>query len=245
MNYSIYKFTKSDCLIIAVKSAAIVFVIGFLFYSSPVCAVAFPFVFAFVLKIERVKKLTLQKRRLSEAFKELLRALSANLTAGYSAENAFKEAYADICRIYGVDCIMASEMYAILLKLANNGVLEELLADFGERSGIEDIRDFGEVFKIAKRSGGDISSVLKLCADTIREKMEVERDIKTLLTAKKFEQSIMNIVPFLIIAYVRFSSGGMLDCLYHNPAGITVMTICLAVYATAYLMAGKIVDIKI
>ena len=52
-------------------------------------------------------------------------------------------------------------------------------------------------------------------------------------------------VPLGIILYMRFSSIGMMNKLYGNPAGIIIMTLCLIVYGVAILLAGKITDIRV
>ena len=62
---------------------------------------------------------------------------------------------------------------------------------------------------------------------------------------KKLEQKIMNAVPFLIIFYVSSTSRGFFDVLYHNPAGIVVMTVCLGFYGAAYRLSRRIVEINI
>ena len=66
-----------------------------------------------------------------------------------------------------------------------------------------------------------------------------------LLAAKRLEQNIMSVIPFAIILYVSAASSGYFDVLYETIAGRTVMSICLAVYAAAYIMGVKITEVKI
>jgi len=55
----------------------------------------------------------------------------------------------------------------------------------------------------------------------------------------------MNVVPFFIIFYISLTSKGFFDVLYHNPVGILIMTICMAVYLAAFLLSEKIVEIEV
>jgi tight adherence protein B len=55
----------------------------------------------------------------------------------------------------------------------------------------------------------------------------------------------MCVIPFGIILYLRISSGSFLSVLYHNPVGITVMTLCLSIYAFSYVISEKLIDIKV
>ena len=38
------------------------------------------------------------------------------------------------------------------------------------------------------------------------------------------------LIPFLLYGYMQVSSKGFFDGLYHNPAGIAIMTVCLGLY---------------
>ena len=51
---------------------------------------------------------------------------------------------------------------------------------------------------------------------SVYEKMEVEEEIETLITAKKLEERIMMVMPYGIIFYLRVTNGEFLEILYHN-----------------------------
>lgn len=55
----------------------------------------------------------------------------------------------------------------------------------------------------------------------------------------------MNMVPFLIMAYLQLTSKGFFDCLYFNTAGILIMTGCLALYLAAFLISRKMIEIEV
>jgi len=120
-----------------------------------------------------------------------------------------------------------------------------LLLSLGERSGITDIREFGNVFAIAKRNGGNMTDILMRTSTVIGKKMEIDREIQVLISAKRMEQQIMNMVPFAIIVYISFTSPGFFDVLYHNALGVGIMTVCLVVYFIAYHISSRIIEISV
>ena len=87
--------------------------------------------------------------------------------------------------------------------------------------------------------------MIRQTVDIISDKIEVSRKISTVISSKKMEQSVMNVVPFGIVLYIDASSPGFFDSLYHNPFGILIMTIVLVIYIFAYLLAEKITDISL
>ena len=110
---------------------------------------------------------------------------------------------------------------------------------------MEEIRDFGEVFAIAKHSGGNMTDILSRTITLIQSRIEVETEIQVMLSAKKMEQHIMDLVPFFIIVYIQLSSPGFFDVLYHNMAGVLFMSICLVLYLSAFVLSEKILAIKV
>ncbi len=75
--------------------------------------------------------------------------------------------------------------------------------------------------------------------------MEIDTEIDLLLSSRRFEQKIMEGVPFFIIFYLGMSTEGFFDVLYHNPGGVIFMTGCLAAYLAAILLSDRIMAIEL
>lgn len=190
-------------------------------------------------------KKTQQARHLRLQFEEMLLSVETNMRAGYSVENAFREARKELSKRYGERELICRRLFSICQGLEHNMSLEFLLTQFGEESGVEEIREFGEVFAAAKRSGGRMSEILISSAQVIAEKINTEEEIQVMLTAKKMEGKIMQVVPFLLVLYLQSSSPGFFDPLYHNIIGYGVMTAMVVLYGTATLWARRIMDIRV
>ena len=98
---------------------------------------------------------------------------------------------------------------------------------------------------MARRSGGNMIGIIRNTAGQIRDKLEVRAEIETMLAARKYEFKVMAVIPFVMIAYMKFSFPEFMTILYGNPTGIGVMTACLAIYFGAYLLGEKIVNIEV
>lgn len=245
IDYGEYILNGREMLFYSVEGMLLIGIFAYFFYRSVwACLVLSP---TLLLFLRRKKKELAKKRRqeLHTQFGDAVLSVSANQKAGYSVENAFIEAYRDMTMLYGEESPICRELYTIGKGLENNVVLEKLLYDFGCRSHVQDIIQFAEVFIIAKRNGGNMTEILSVTADTIEQKTAVDKEIEVLLSSRKMEQKIMNAVPFFIIFYISLTSKGFFDVLYHNPAGVLIMTICLAVYLAAFILSGKIVEIEV
>ena len=72
-----------------------------------------------------------------------------------------------------------------------------------------------------------MTAVMERTAQTISSKAQTQREIETILSARRLEQKIMNGMPFLLVLYVKFTSPGYFDGMYHSLSGVVVMTVCL------------------
>lgn len=244
-DYGEYHFQGKEGLLYVMEGAAVVVMIGYFFYHSWIaCLGLTPLLFLFL----RDKKKELAGKRRQELgiqFKDMILSVAASQRAGYSIENAFRESYRDMEMLYGTKGLICTEIKHIIVGLDNNMLLEKLLYDLGQRSHEPDIMQFADIFRIAKRSGGNMTDILSKTAAVIEQKTETDKEIQLMIGAKKMEQKIMNAVPFLIIFYVSSTSKGFFDVLYHNLAGIAVMTACLGFYGAAYRLSRRIVEIEV
>ncbi len=181
-----------------------------------------------------------EERQLLLEFKECVLSVAGSLKAGYAVENAFGESIADMKVMFGEECRMVAELEKLRRGLQNNETLEGLLQDMGRRSGLEEIREFAEVFSIAKRNSGNIPDIIELYSKIISDRLELDAELQTLLAAKQLEQKVMNIMPFFIVLYLEYSNPGYFNMMYHSLFGVAVMTVCLVVYLCAYGLSERI-----
>lgn len=219
--------------------------VSLIFYNTPVVSLIFsPFLLVYCKNCRKEEKRR-REEQLAQQFKDGITAVAFALGVGYSIENSFAEAGREMYLLHGGESPIVREFDAICVRLRRNENIEDVLEAFAQSSGLEDVRYFAEVFRVAKRSGGDLIAISRRTAQIISDKLEVRKEIATIVSGKKMEQRVMNIVPFGIIVYLRLTSPEFIMPLYGNIVGVTVMTACLLVYLAAYVWGKKITDIRV
>lgn len=180
-----------------------------------------------------------------QQFKESMTALSASLRVGYSVENALKETAKDLRLLYPPDTRICKEFQYMMHQLEMHFTAEEILTGFARRVNLEEAESFVTVFLTAKRSGGDSVAIIRDTVKIICDKLEVSREIETLMAAKRMEFKVMTAIPFAMMLYMRTSFAEFMSVLYGNPLGIGIMTGCLVIYGGAWYMGRRIVHIEI
>lgn len=224
------------------KAALVTGLFAFFFYRSIWALLPMASVGWLYLRRSRFHRRRRKNKELLIQFKECIQAVAASMRAGYAVENAFTDSITDIRSMFGEGSAMERELQLLRQGLGNNVTLELLLQEMGQRSGMEEIQEFAEVFAIAKRSGGSIPVTIDAASTSISRRLEVEEEMETLLYARKLEQKVMNAMPFMIVWYVEVSNPGYFDGLYGNPAGAALMTVCLGIYLAAYALSERIFE---
>lgn len=245
MDYRKYRLSgkeKKKCLAVSLFFSL---VIAWLLYRSWHGVLSVLVIYPVYKEQKRREELEKKKWELLLGFKDAMQSVSAALMAGYSLENAWCESEREMAELYGKTALISTELRKINAAVKMNEPLEQKLMDFAKRSGCEDIWSFAEVFVFAKRSGGDFGKIIRTTIHKINDKIEVEREIATVISGKKMEQRVMNFVPAFILVYLNLTSEEFLAPLYGSLFGVCVMSAAFAVYLAAVMLAKKIVDIRV
>lgn len=240
-----FNMTRKEMVMAVVQGAVEIGVVAILFYNHIFAMVLLsPYLYYFMRKKE--KQLEAKKNSaIGSQFKDGMLAISASLAVGYSVENAFGEAVRELESLYGKNAILVGEFREIEKRISLNENVEDAIEKMAKKIRLEEAIYFAEVFRYAKRSGGNLIEIIKKTAQNISAKMEVKEDIEVVISGKKMEQKVMNLMPFGIIAYLRFGAAEFVEPLYGNLIGIVAMTACLAGYFGARILAEKITDITV
>ena len=119
--------------------------------------------------------------------------------------------------------------------------MEEVFLDFGKRSGVADIKQLAEIFAVVKRTGGNLTRVLRQTGSVLQDKIELKRELRTAIAAKQMEFRMMCAVPYGILLYLKLCAPAMSLSLYHNRFGIVFMWIVLGIHSGLKVWGGYII----
>ncbi len=239
-DYSVYRLNAGERALAFVIGFVVAVIVMQVFFGNiifdVICGIgtgiAFQPLLAGILKKRRKNKLLTQ-------FKDMLDSLNTSYSVGKNTMGAFQDAMNDMSLQYGANSYIGLELGRINIGLANVSSIEDLLADFAQRSGLEDVRTFADVFYSVNRRGGNIKSVISETKSIICEKIEIEQEIETVTSASKNSLYVIMVMPLLI---VPVTSGFMEDT---SPI-VSILTKlgAIVLFVVAFLIGNKITDIK-
>lgn len=262
INYKIYHMSANEKALYFILAFVIGAAVAYLFYGgigkdaygkptvvTYICDIAIMAVVGFIagrffLPIRREQIIVERKKKLRRQFIDLLDSLASSISSGKNVPNAFIAAREDLLVQYQTDSYIVQEVDNIISGIQNNIDVGSMLINFGERSGIQDIRTFGRVFETAYSKGANLKDVVRNCHLILSNKCEIEAEIETKVASNKNEQTIMIIMPILLIGMIKLSGPDFAEN-FTTPAGIICTTIAIASFVGAYLLGRKILKIEV
>ena len=242
MDYRNYTMTAKDTLV----GYGIGLVSGFLvmqiFYHYIFISVATGLLTGvFTLKSWKKFRIRRRQKQLLLQFKDFLESFSSSISAGRNITDAMRDSDKDLREGIGVEGLMTCEVERILSAMENNIPIRYSLYDLAERSGLEDIRTFADVFSVIADKGGDIRQVVNDTRNVINDKIETEQRIASLLSSGKHELTILLIMPLVVTLVMDY--GGITSSIAKGQ-NLIIKTVCLGIFLIAALLGRRIVRIK-
>ena len=254
-DYNVYVMSGKEKSLNIIFAAAVLFGVGCVFY-APVQFLSknwfLPALFMLLaLKWPKMRtKQIIEKRKkdLTVQFKDMLYALSSSLAAGKSVESGLQETLNDLRLIYpNEDAYIIQEISYIVRGLDMNETVEDMFGQFAERSHIEDIENFTDIFRTCKRTGGDIIQVIRSTSQTIGEKIEIQQEIATMISGKKLEFKVLMLTPLCLILLLTYTAGDYMAPVFElkKLVGPAVMTFAIFLFGAAYFVGTKVMKINV
>ncbi|MBP1961766.1 type II secretion system F family protein [Paenibacillus aceris] len=245
IDYQHYHLTAQQKATAILMLALPAFIVGYIFYKSFILAAVISAVGLVFPRIRKQQLIQIRKNKLYVQFKQALSCLSSSMTVGKSIETAFQETLEDLKLLYpDPACLIVIEFSIICRKVENGEPIEAALKNFADRSHLEDVISFTDVFLTCKRTGGNLVEVMKRTSAVIGEKLEITQDINVMIAQKRFESRVLLFAPIVIVAVLAFSSPEYMQPMY-TGSGVLIMSGCLSILGGCYMLTQKIMNIKV
>lgn len=261
-NYDVYNIKAGEKVVLFIVALAIGSALGYLFYGGLAkdefgepttttyilnilfCGVSTIITFCILLPYRRNSVIEKRRKELRRQFRELLDTLTTSIGSGKNVTDSFMSASKDLSLVYSEDDYIMLELKIIRNGIDNGLQIEDLLTDFGQRSGIEDIISFAGVFETCAQRGGNLKDIIRTVQEILADKMSVEEQIETVVSSSKMEQKIMLVMPVFIVGIIKMSDSDFANN-YATTTGVISTTVGLALFIFAYLLGKKMLNIKV
>lgn len=185
-----------------------------------------------------------RNKMLRQQFRDMLECLTTSLGAGKNVTDSFIAVQSDLAVQYEENAFILQELKVIISGMTNNQAIEDLLYDFGQRSGVKEILMFANIFKISYRKGGNIRDIIVNTNTMLKDKMEIAEEIETVITSGKSELTTMMVMPILLVGMIKMMSPDFAKN-FTSLTGIISTCVALVMFVVAYFVGRTIMEIKV
>lgn len=262
LNYKVYYMSKLEQMLYFLAAFAVGAVLGYLFFGGigkdefgnptllthvlnlSISVGVGIFTGIKFLPIRTQQILKKRNKALRQQFRDMLECLTTSLGAGKNVTDSFLAVQGDLAIQYEENAYILQELKAIISGMNNNQEIEDLLYDFGKRSGVREILMFSNIFKISYRKGGNIKDIICNTNEIMKDKMEIAEEIETVITSGKSELNMMMIMPILLVAMIKVMSPDFASN-FTTITGIIATLVALILFVAAFYIGRAVMEIKI
>jgi tight adherence protein B len=178
-------------------------------------------------------------KQLNDQLPQALSLISNGLRAGFS----FPQAMAVVGR--EMDAPIADEFSKVLRDNSYGKNMDEALLELSKRTADEDLDIFITTLLIHLQVGGDLSEILDTISETIRERVKLKGDIRTMTSQSQMSAVVIGILPVAIAVVMFILNPGYIGTLFTDPLGLMMVGIAGGMILLGAFFLTRIVKVKI
>ncbi len=123
--------------------------------------------------------------------------------------------------------------------------LEDALGSVAVRMATQDMEQVSLVAELHHQTGGNMAEVLDRVADAVRERAELNRELRTLTTQARMSRWIVSSLPPLLLLIIYALNPRYLSPLLHTETGEILLFVAGTMVVTGSLAMGRIARIEV
>lgn len=187
------------------------------------------------IRIKQRKRLALFNQQINDCLTLISNSLKAGFSFFQAVDLVSKEMQAPIAREFG----------RVLKEINLGASTEEALIDMVERVGSDDLDMVIQAVLIQRQVGGNLAEVLDTISHTIRERIRIQAEIKTLTAQGRMSGVIIGLLPVGLGIMMTMMNPSYFELLWTTTLGKVMIGMAVLLEIIGGLVIQKIVNIRI
>jgi len=224
-----WKITDVEYILIRVLGVILAFLLGWLIFGSVLAGIFLTAVALMVPPILLDRAIARRQKLFHQQLLDILTLIKGSVKAGYGLMQALDLAVNEVPP-------PASEEFGRVLYEVRLGLsLEDALFNLAERMENDDLQIVVTAIIINDQVGGNLTTVLESTVDTIRDRQQLQGEIRSLTSYARYVGNFLSLLPFITGIGIFFLSPG-----YFNTLTTSLITQVLFVVALLGIILGNV-----
>jgi tight adherence protein B len=180
-----------------------------------------------------------ERRAFDEQLPDNLQVVAAAMRAGHTfvgalalvAEDAPEPSRRELRRV------LADEQLGV--------ALADALNDVTARMNSRDFEHVALVAALQRETGGNTAEVIDAVTETIRERLDLRRLVRTLTAQGRLAGWVVTALPVALLVFISIINPRYIHPLFHRTAGVIALGVAAVMLVSGFLIIRRIVDIKV
>jgi tight adherence protein B len=193
----------------------------------------------FVLRGVILARMARKRRLFGDQLPDNLDVLASGLRAGHSLVGSLATVVSDAPEPSRTEFqrVVADEQLGI--------ELADALGAVGKRMRSRDMEQVALVAAVQNETGGNAAEVLDRVTESIRERQEIRRLVRTLTAQGRLARWIVTALPVGLLIFISVVDSAYMKPLFTHTSGRIMLAFASVMIISGSLVIGKIVDIKV
>ena len=228
------------CLIGIILSLIVLkFLTGWNSAGSIMFSLAFALAIPFVTRSLLRRQLARRRMQFAEQLPDNLQVLSSALRAGHSFIGALSVVVNDAPEP------ARSEFQRVIADEQLGVPVDQALHVVVERMENRDLEQVALVAALQHETGGNTAEVLDRVTDTIRERFELRRTVRTLTAQGRMSRWVLTLLPLFLFLVINLINPSYASILYHSTVGKALLVLAAIAVTAGSFVIKRIVNIKV
>ena len=233
------KMPPEQIIVLTLLASLVSFLFVEYFFGSLIVAIilalAIPYVARSLIKRDLAKK----RAQFGEQLPDNLQVLASALRAGHSFIGALSVVVNDAPEP------ARSEFQRVIADEQLGVPVDEALRVVVERMDNRELEQVALVAAMQRESGGNTAEVLDRVTETIRERFELRRTVKTLTAQGRMSRWVLTALPLSLFAFISLVNPTYMNVLTSSTAGKVLLVLAGISVTAGSLVIKRIVNIKV
>lgn len=234
-----WKITDVEYILIRVFAVILAFLLGWLIPGNVLGGIFMAAIALLVPNILLDRAIDSRQKKFQEQLLDVLTLIKGSVQAGYGLMQALDLAVKE------VPPPAAEEFGRVLYEVRLGLSLEDALFNLAERMESDDLQIVVTAIIINDQVGGNLTTVLESTVNTIRDRLQLQGEIRSLTSYSRYVGNFLSLLPFLAGIGIFFINPG-----YFDTVSTSLITQILFVMALLGIVLGnlwirQIVKIKV
>lgn len=189
---------------------------------------------SYILSVKRSRS-----QKLNDQLPDALGAISNSLRSGLSFIQSMNIAMKEM------ESPIADEFARVIRDNTLGKPLDEALSDLAERNDDEDIDMLVTAIMIQRQVGGNLSEVLDVITGTIRERMRIKGEVRTLTAQGKMSAAVIGLLPIVIALAIFVMNPEYIHVLLNTTLGNILIGVAVMMEMTGTFILTRIIKIEV